>query len=220
MRRNDLKAEFNYLYEIKNLVNGKIYWGAHSTNDLDDGYMGSGRLVKAAIAKYGRAKFEKEFVLFVGSAEDLYEWEEALVGRVFISRPDTYNLSVGGRGSAFGVKRRSDSVERLAAGIRAAWAAGKYSRTRPPEIRAKISAGLTGRPVSQESRALISIATRARTQTPEYRAAASAWMSARIVSQETCDAISRAKLGRIPTAETRAKMSAAHKARLMLKKKL
>lgn len=50
---------FSYLYEITNTVNGKIYVGVHKTQDLDDGYMGSGKIIRSAIAKHGFANFTK-----------------------------------------------------------------------------------------------------------------------------------------------------------------
>ena len=50
------------IYQITNTVNGKIYIGKHQTTDVNDSYMGSGKLLKAAINKYGLAAFKKEIL--------------------------------------------------------------------------------------------------------------------------------------------------------------
>lgn len=88
----------NYVYKITNKVNGKIYIGVHCTNNLDDGYMGSGTAIVAAIKKYGEENFTKEILVDYDSAEVAYRLEKMLVNEQFVKRRDTYNLSRGGLG--------------------------------------------------------------------------------------------------------------------------
>ena len=92
------KYEYHIVYKITNTTNGKIYVGVHSTDDLDDGYMGSGRLIRAAIEKYGIASFSKVILRKFETRADAYLYEKEIVDDVFIARDDTYNLRTGGHG--------------------------------------------------------------------------------------------------------------------------
>ena len=84
------------VYQITNNINGKIYVGVHKTEDPDDGYMGSGKAIKAAIAKYGVECFTKIILVQCNSLEGMYALEAEIVNAEFVSNPITYNLIEGG----------------------------------------------------------------------------------------------------------------------------
>ena len=92
----------HYVYCIENLVNGKVYVGKHSTDNFDDGYMGSGKLVTKAIARHGLENFKKHILQEFETSEEAYVFEKFLVNEEFISDENTYNLTCGGSGSFAG----------------------------------------------------------------------------------------------------------------------
>lgn len=90
---------YYYLYKITNLLNKKCYIGIHATEDLNDGYFGSGKLLKQAISKHGRENFKKEILEFFNSYDELAQKEKQIVNKNFIESSNTYNLREGGYGS-------------------------------------------------------------------------------------------------------------------------
>lgn len=89
---------FYILYKTTNLKNGKIYVGIHSTENMDDGYLGSGTNLKTAIKKYGRDSFTREILKVCSSYEELCHEERLIVTEEFCLRRDTYNTEIGGAG--------------------------------------------------------------------------------------------------------------------------
>lgn len=89
------------LYHIANKINNKKYIGIHSTNDLNDGYLGSGIAIKNALKKYGRENFVREILFHCECPQHLEILEEEFVNEDFVKRNDTYNLVSGGRYRAY-----------------------------------------------------------------------------------------------------------------------
>lgn len=86
------------IYKITNKINKMFYIGAHSTNDINDAYFGSGKYLRRAIKKYGRKNFVKEILFECASEKEMYQKEAELVNDEFVKRSDTYNLTCGGCG--------------------------------------------------------------------------------------------------------------------------
>ncbi len=86
------------IYQITNLINGKIYIGQHETFNIVDDYMGSGKLLGYAQAKYGIENFKKEILFNFDTLIEMDYKEIELVNEEFIARDDTYNIALGGCG--------------------------------------------------------------------------------------------------------------------------
>lgn len=75
-----------------------IYIGKHQTNDVNDGYMGSGLRIQRAIKKYGLENFEKTILFECSSLEEMNAKDAEIVNEDFIARDDVYNIKLGGNG--------------------------------------------------------------------------------------------------------------------------
>ena len=67
-RGNTLK--YHYFYKITNNINGHFYYGVHNTNNINDGYMGSGTRLHYAYKKYGIENFSKEILKYFESRNE------------------------------------------------------------------------------------------------------------------------------------------------------
>lgn len=104
---------YYYIYKITNLINQKIYIGVHKTSSLDDGYMGSGKIITAAIKKYGLENFQKDILEFFNSSNEMYIREKEIVTDDFLLREDVYNLRRGGFGG-FDYINNNDEIKKPA----------------------------------------------------------------------------------------------------------
>ena len=108
-----MSKKYNFVYKTVNLLNSKYYIGVHSTNNLDDGYIGCGVTSQSyaksskeyglksafinAVVKYGYGNFKREILSFTKTIEEALEIEELIVDRNFVDNPNTYNTAIGGK---------------------------------------------------------------------------------------------------------------------------
>jgi group I intron endonuclease len=85
-------SEIHYVYVITNLVNGKKYIGDHSTNILNDSYLGSGIALKEAIKKYGRENFEREILKICGTKQEAFDLQKLYIEKFNTLTPNGYNI--------------------------------------------------------------------------------------------------------------------------------
>ena len=101
-----MNKKYYLIYQITNNINGKIYIGKHKTKNLEDGYMGSGKMINKAIdkplkhaqKKYGLENFTKTILYYLQNKEEMNLLEKMVVNEAFCKRKDTYNIKIGGDG--------------------------------------------------------------------------------------------------------------------------
>jgi len=92
----NIKNKFIYVYIINNSINNKRYIGVHTTNNINDGYMGGGTAIKRAQKKYGISNFKKEILIFCDNVFDAYKKESEFIVSYNTLRPNGYNISPSG----------------------------------------------------------------------------------------------------------------------------
>lgn len=84
-------------YKITCTITGKYYIGSHKTDNIDDGYMGSGRLIRKSIEEYGVENHTKEILGVFSTREESLELEHTLVKEGKSTTNDSIlNISNGG----------------------------------------------------------------------------------------------------------------------------
>jgi len=92
------RKRYHFIYKTTNLLSGRYYIGMHSTNNLDDGYLGSGTLLRRSINKHGKENHSIEILEFLNSREELVAREREIVSLQEIAKKECMNLKVGGEG--------------------------------------------------------------------------------------------------------------------------
>lgn len=162
---------YGYIYKTTNLVNGKIYIGQHKSIKFTKEYIGSGKYLSYAIAKYGRDNFDVELLESAETKSELNFLERKWISKFnSTNREVGYNLTQGGDGGDTfsllpdedklkAINRRSSSLQ---------------GRVVSEETRQKISKKGKGRVLSEETRKKIS----------QKRKGQTSWLKGKHLSEE------------------------------------
>ena len=96
MQRAD-KRKYHYIYRITR-DDGRYYIGMHSTDDLEDGYFGSGKLITRSIKKHGIERHRKEILEFLPDRAALKQREKQLLSEDVRTDKACMNIAPGGGG--------------------------------------------------------------------------------------------------------------------------
>ena len=136
--------KYHYLYKTINLLNNKFYIGIHSTNDMQDGYLGSGTHLRHVIKKYGKDNFKIEYLKFLKNRNDLILEEKQFLTNEILNDILCMNIREGGISAPLG--------NTFASGKRSEETRIKMRKPKSEEHRKNITKANTGRKYSKESK--------------------------------------------------------------------
>jgi hypothetical protein len=94
----------------------------HKTSNLQDGYLGSGKILKRSLNKHGKENHTFEILEYLDDLESLIKKEREIVNETLLSDKMCMNLKIGGMGGFAGEENR---IKAQAAGGRAMSAKAK-----------------------------------------------------------------------------------------------
>jgi group I intron endonuclease len=150
---------YHFIYQTTNLVTNKYYIGMHSTEDLNDGYLGSGIHLKASVNKYGKDAHQRHILEFANTREELCQLEMKLIDEQLLSDSRCMNLTLGGVGGPrFGVrngmfgKKNSDETKRKISIATSGDLNGFYGRKHSESAKEKMSVYRTGKTMPKDTK--------------------------------------------------------------------
>jgi hypothetical protein len=133
--------QFHFVYITINLINNKKYVGDHSTTNLNDGYLGSGKLILSAIKKYGKNNFKREILEYCSSKQIAFDAQEKYIMSFNTLNPYGYNISPKGGHQC----KNGMSIE-----SREKWLSSLKNTLSSKETRLKMSKAKKGKPSTKK----------------------------------------------------------------------
>ena len=92
------RRKYHYIYKTTCIITNKFYIGMHSTDNLEDGYVGSGKRLWYSINKHGKENHVCQILEFLPDRDSLREREKEVVNQEMLNEELCMNLAIGGEG--------------------------------------------------------------------------------------------------------------------------
>ena len=92
------EKKYHFIYKTTDTRNDNFYIGMHSTNNINDGYVGSGKRIINITYRYGKNILKFEILEFLTDKESLKKREYEIVNSDLIKDKKCMNLREGGEG--------------------------------------------------------------------------------------------------------------------------
>jgi len=211
------------VYKTTNLINHKYYIGKHSSENPDDGYLGSGKALQRAIKKHGIENFKKEILFLYENEVDAYNKEREILEELDgVKDPMCYNLCYGGVGFWKGATHSEESKKKMSVSHRGQAISEEHKEALrkfhtgkivSAETKQKLSEINSGKKLDETTKRKISDANTGKKRSAEFCENQSNrqkgkvfWPKGKLRSEETKKKMSAAQKGRIVTEEAKEKL--------------
>lgn len=177
-----------FIYLTTNNINGRKYVGKHIDNGKK--YLGSGKLLKRAIKKYGKDNFTTTVLEECNNIDDLDKCELKWIHHFNAKHDETfYNLI--------------DTITPVMYGVDNPFKGKKHSE----ESKSRMSKSHKGKILSEKHKKNIGIVSKNRWNDEEYKNKMKEKLLGHVVSEETRKKIGQANKGKVLSEETKQKIS-------------
>lgn len=126
------RRKHHIIYKTTCIPTGRYYVGLHSTDDLNDSYLGSGLRLLRSVKKYGAGAHQREILEILPTREAASNREKELITEEMRADPECLNCGAGGLGAVDRPPSSEDTRKKLS----------KAGITRWESDRAKLKADL------------------------------------------------------------------------------
>jgi hypothetical protein len=137
------RRKYHIIYKTTCIITGRYYIGMHSTDDLEDQYLGSGVRLTRSVKKHGRENHTREIVELCESREAASDREKEIITPELRADPQCLNCGAGGLGAVDRPATSEETRQKLS----------QHFKTveRTPEWCANISKAHKGKTISAEA---------------------------------------------------------------------